>query len=90
MEVPDLKLVAVSESATAASMDWPGAYKSTHDPKFEKLATQSPEFVAPTVMACGAEAGDERQASSASLPAATTTLTPAACAASTALFSACE
>lgn len=53
----------------------------------EKLATWSAAVVAPTVMARAAEAGELKQASSASLPAAATTTTPAACAAATALFS---
>ena len=63
---------------------------STHGPWLLKLEVTSPAVVEPTVMALAADAGDTEHASLASLPAATTTLTPAATAFSTASFSAAD
>jgi len=74
----------------AAVMSDPGARMSTHVPWLLKLDMPSCEVVAPTVIALGARAGDDRQASSASFPAATTTSTPASCAAATAASSLCD
>ena len=56
----------------------PGAARSTHAPELEKLAQLSDASVAATVIAWGARAGDALHASAPWLPAATTTVTPAA------------
>ena len=50
---------------------WPGANKSTTDPKLENDALASAIVVAPMVLAEGARAGDVLRASTPSLPAAT-------------------
>src|SRR6266699_2598599 len=55
----------------------PGANRSRQFPKSEYEALASSGFVAPTVSACGALAGDELHASCDSLPAATAYVTPA-------------
>jgi len=55
----------------------------------ENEERESVEVVDPTVMAFGTKAGEKRQASLLLLPPATTTVTPAFTAASTASFMAC-
>ena len=55
--------VAVSEVKYDEIIDEPGAKRSTHVPKFENEVLESLGTVAPTVMACGARAGELRQAS---------------------------
>ena len=57
-------------------MSTPGAKRSTHDPRLENDARRSSRSVAATVSAVGSRAGEESQASSSSLPAATATVTP--------------
>jgi len=82
--------VAVLEPVHAAVIRLPGARMSTHLPWLEKLDIVSVCVVEPTVMAAGAPAGLYWQASSESLPAATTTTTFASVARSIKLDSACE
>ena len=55
----------------------PGAKMSRHVPKLENDDRASVFVVEPTVTAAGARAGDELQASTLLLPAATTNVTPA-------------
>lgn len=55
----------------ALMMSWPGANKSTTDPKLEKDALASAMVVAPIVLAEGARAGEVLRASVLELPAAT-------------------
>ena len=74
----------------AAVIRLPGARISTHLPWLEKVDIASVCVVEPTVMAAGAPAGLYWQASSESLPAATTTTTFATVARSIARNSACE
>eukprot|EP00966_Prymnesium_polylepis_P039065 906645-Prymnesium_polylepis.1 len=70
-------VVPLSEVWPAATMAEPGARMSIQLPTLEYDASESPEVVAPTVTASGAEAGDWVHASSLySLPAAATTETP--------------
>jgi len=87
MDVPEMVLLALGPPTQALVIEEPGAKISRHDPKFEKLDRWSDEVVAPTVMAEAAEAGERRQASTFSLPAATTTEIPSATARSTASLS---
>jgi hypothetical protein len=76
IEVPLIVLSAVLLVYQAEVIDEPGANKSRQLPKFEYVARASTLVVAPTVIALGSRAGDERQASALLLPAATTTVTP--------------
>ena len=86
IEVPEMVLVAVEDVCHADLMPLPGANRSTQDPRFEKLETESELVVDPTVMAFGAEAGERVQALVLSLPAATTMVTPSSIARWTATF----
>jgi hypothetical protein len=70
-------LVAVLLVYQGAVMLLPGAMMSTQLPQFEKLDRASELVVDPTVMADEDRAGDTLQAFWFSLPAATTTVTPA-------------
>jgi hypothetical protein len=76
MEVPDMLLVAELEPIQAEVMLVPGARTSTPLPKFEYVAQRLEFVVAPTVIALGAEAGLTLATFWASLPAATTLMTP--------------
>jgi hypothetical protein len=78
IEVPDMVVMESSAAAEAAVMPEPGAHMSTHVPLFEKPLLRSALVVEPTVTARGAEAGEYWHASPESLPAATTTFSPAA------------
>lgn len=89
-EVPLNETLPSVAPILAEMMSTPGAVMSTHGPKLEKVASVSLMFEAATVIAADAEAGDVKQASACSLPAATTTVTPASCTACTALFTASE
>lgn len=79
-------LVAVLLPIQADLMYEPGAKMSTQVPQFENELLASVEVVDPTVMAEVSLAGEEKQASEFSLPAAATTTTPAAVAAATPAF----
>ena len=59
-------------------MSTPGAITSTHEPTLENDASRSVRSLAATVMADGARAGEDEQASALLLPAATATETPSA------------
>ena len=74
--MPDSSSVAVSPEYQSETMSTPGAKRSTHDPRLENDARRSSRSVAATVSAVGSRAGEESQASSSSLPAATATVTP--------------
>jgi hypothetical protein len=76
--------MAVPPPGTVEVMFEPGANKSRHDPKFEKLERASADVVEPTVIAAAARAGDVVHASVLLLPAATTTATPLATSVATA------
>ena len=76
IEVPDSSSVAVSPVYQSETMSTPGAKRSTHDPRLENDARRSSRSLAATVSAAGSRAGEESQASSSSLPAATATVTP--------------
>mmetsp|Transcript_59126 Transcript_59126/g.183578 ORF Transcript_59126/g.183578 Transcript_59126/m.183578 type:complete len:261 (-) Transcript_59126:721-1503(-) len=78
MEVPLMDAEAVSLLLWADVMEEPGAKMSMQLPKLLYPARLSLDVVAATVMALGANAGEKPQASSFSLPAATTTVTPLA------------
>ena len=54
-------------------IDCPGANMSTHVPVLEKLARESADVDAPTVIAVSSPAGEKLHASRPLLPAATTT-----------------
>ena len=86
IDVPDIVLVAELLAVDAALMLLPGARISTQVPKLEKLDKWSELVVEPTVMARGAEAGEDWHASPESFPAAATTLIPASCSLLTTLF----
>ena len=58
IEVPLIELVAPSFVLQDDVMLTPGAKTSTHLPKLEKLGLASEPFVAPTVIALGALAGE--------------------------------
>lgn len=90
IDVPEIVRVALSELVHAAVIELPGAWMSTHEPWLEKEDLASLLVVDPTVMASGADAGLLLQASPLSLPAATTTTTPASWAARTARLTASE
>lgn len=77
IDVPDILLVAVVLPIQALMIFDPGAKMSTQDPKFDQEARPSKMVVAPTVITAGARAGESYPASLPSLPAATTTCTPA-------------
>src|SRR5690606_3768060 len=77
IEVPEIVLVALSEVYQAEVMLLPGAKRSRQLPQLEKLDRASLLVVEPTVMAAAARAGEVLQAFWFSLPAATTTVTPA-------------
>jgi hypothetical protein len=77
MEVPLIVLVAVSLVDHADVMASPGAAISTQLPKLLNEARASVMVLADTVMAAAALEGEKLQASTALLPAATTTVTPA-------------
>jgi hypothetical protein len=68
----------------------PGAPTSSFTPKFEKGARTSACVKAATVIAFGSDAGKNEMVSSASLPAAATKTTPAACATAIASAIVCE
>ena len=87
IEVPLSVAVALSLPAPAEGMFTPGARRSTQAPSLENAARASVGPVAPTVRAAGAAAGEYWQASAWSLPAATTTVRPAATAVATASLS---
>ncbi len=70
--------MAVAESFQAEVTATPGANRSTQAPWFENGARRSAASVAPTVRACGTEAGDPPQAFLPSLPAAATKVIPEA------------
>src|SRR5215211_4679159 len=87
IDVPDMVAVAVSFAMPAETMSTPGAYRSVQVPKFDNDARRSLMSLAAVVMAVAARAGDVRQASRLKLPAATTTVKPAAVARATAASS---
>ena len=65
--------IAGRVSGIAETMSTPGANRSRHGPKFEKLGRWSVVgSVAPTVIAAGTRAGEKPQASALLLPADTT------------------
>ena len=70
--------IAVEFPGIVDVMFAPGANRSRHEPKFEKLARLSLIAVAPIVIADAARAGELVHASVLLLPAATTTATPLA------------
>lgn len=74
--MPELTAVAVDELFQAEIMLLPGAKMSRQLPQLENEERASVEVVEPTVIAFGAEAGEDWQASAFSLPAATTKLIP--------------
>jgi len=76
IDVPDSSSVAVSPVYQSETMSTPGANRSTHEPRLENEARLSSRPDAATVSAAGSRAGEDSQASSSSLPAATVTLTP--------------
>ena len=77
--------VALLLEMPADTMFVPGAKRSRHFPKFEKLARESASFVAPTASTeTLLPEGDVVHASTFELPAATTTVMPSANARSTA------
>jgi len=82
MEVPLIVLPPVSLLTSTDKMLLPGAQMSVHSPKFEKDDFSFFEFVLETTIADGTKEGDMVQDSRLLLPAATTTVTPAAVAAS--------
>lgn len=88
--MPEISAIATSLVLHAARMSPPGANTSTHGPTLLKEESRSSLSIDATVIASGAEAGETKQALEASLPAATTTLTPVACSVATAWFSAME
>ena len=90
MLVPLIVSSAVVLVYHADTMPVPGANRSTHDPKFEKLERASRSVEAATVMAAGALAGEKPHASFVSLPAATTYTMPALIEFVTAVFIAVE
>ena len=67
---------------------WP--QMPTREPKLEKDERTSSEVTEPTVMAFGVKAGEYEPASALLSPAATTTITPALTAPSTACLKACR
>jgi hypothetical protein len=77
IDVPEILLVAVVLPIQALMTFDPGAKMSTEDPKFDQDARLSRMVEAPTVITAGARAGETYPASLPSLPAATTTCTPA-------------
>ena len=78
IDVPEMLLVADALVLQADVMLVPGAKMSRQLPKFEYDARASVLVVAPTVSAVATRAGDDVQASTFELPAATTTVTPSA------------
>jgi len=82
IEVPEMDLVSVSLRHQHDLMAEPGAKMSRHLPQLEKEDLASTDVVDPTVMAAGTNAGLNPHASLLLLPAATTTVTPYATAAS--------
>jgi hypothetical protein len=78
IDVPEMLLVADVLVLQADVMLEPGAKMSRQLPKFEYDARASVLVVAPTVSAVATRAGDDVQASTFELPAATTTVTPSA------------
>jgi hypothetical protein len=86
MEVPEYDTEAVSDATLADNTFFSGAKISRQVPKQLKLALASELSVAPTVIAEGTKAGENPQASALSLPAATTTTTPAFVTSSIAVF----
>ena len=77
MLVPLRIAVAVLEVYQELKMLTPGAKRSTATPQLEKLAPLSEMSDAATVIALGAEAGEEVLAFALLFPAATTTVMPA-------------
>ena len=71
MEVPLRTLVAVVAVFQSDGIPTPGAKRSTHEPKFVKVALWSVWSDAATVSASGVLAGDTAQASVWLFPAAT-------------------
>ena len=63
--------VASSVSIPAEVISTPGAKRSTHEPWLLQDAAASASEVAPTVIASGARAGENWQASAPLFPAAT-------------------
>merc|ERR1719215_1912812 len=84
MDVPLQVSLAESDPIKAEVMSAPGAQMLLQEPKLLKEALASPGVVAPTVMASGTKAGEKSQDQLFTLPAATTTATPALVAAFTA------
>jgi hypothetical protein len=78
IDVPDIVADAEFDEIPAERTLTPGAKISTQEPKLEKEARASLAETAATVSAAAALAGDERQASTFELPAATATVTPSA------------
>src|SRR5688572_29779204 len=74
-DVPVNVISSVSDKGPADVILTPGAKTSILGPKLVLLASlsKSMDSILPTVMASGADAGESRSASCASLPAATTT-----------------
>jgi hypothetical protein len=86
MDVPDIRLVEVSEETPAEVMEEPGAQREIQEPQLEKLDLLSSLVVEPTQKARDAAQGEARQPSMLRLPAATIITTPAESAALTALL----
>ena len=84
IDVPEMVRVADEPPIQAEVMFEPGAHRSTQEPKFEYAACASERSIAPIVSADGARAGEDEHASVELLPAATTTVRPAAVASATA------
>lgn len=85
IDVPLIVALELSDDTPADVIEEPGAKMSRHDPWLLYPARVSSHPVAPTVMAELTCAGEKLQASWLSLPAATTTTTPAAVALSIAV-----
>ena len=84
IDVPEMVLVAEVPVCHADLMAEPGANTSTHSPKFENDERVSVVVVEATVIAFGAAAGEDKHASAALFPAATTTVIPSSTARCTA------
>lgn len=86
MEVPEI--IPVLPLFQVLIISTPGANTSMTDPQLEKEARESSASVAPTVQTLGSEAGEDKDASTPSFPAATARNRPASTAAAAAVFTA--
>src|ERR1043165_43241 len=76
IDVPLIVLTAVSLVSQSDRIDTPGAYQSTHGPRFDHAGASSLRSIAATVITCGRSAGDDAHAAPPSLPGATVSATP--------------